>query len=161
MTNEYEDKSELDLNNRLIAKFEIPKNNKFWGSGFMKIPKSALYPPQDRIESICREIGEEVSIELEPTGLGQFLQTWTKIEQNLMQEARIYKRNVFTTRDAIMVLLNVTENDQKYGIIKQFDSIRKFRNKLVHFPTEISNTKLSENIRFMDSLWKNYKKKSR
>lgn len=30
------DKDELDLNNRLIAKFKIPNNTEFWGSEFKK-----------------------------------------------------------------------------------------------------------------------------
>ena len=43
----YDSKTELDFNNRLIAKFKIPTAKRFWGSNFDPIPKSALYPRGD------------------------------------------------------------------------------------------------------------------
>ena len=42
----------LDFGRRLIAKFEIPKRG-FWGVDFHAIPRSALYPLDDEIETIC------------------------------------------------------------------------------------------------------------
>ena len=45
----------LDFGRRLIAKFEIPKRN-FWGEDFHAIPRKALYPPDDEIETICTAI---------------------------------------------------------------------------------------------------------
>jgi hypothetical protein len=45
----------LDFGRRLIAKFEIPKKS-FWGIDFHAIPKNALSPPDDVIETICSEI---------------------------------------------------------------------------------------------------------
>ena len=36
--NEYDYKGKLDFRNRLIAKFQIPRQAKFWGRGFSKIP---------------------------------------------------------------------------------------------------------------------------
>lgn len=50
ITNEYSNKGELDLNNRLIAKFEIPNSDDFWGNEFERIPDTALYPDNDIIE---------------------------------------------------------------------------------------------------------------
>lgn len=45
----------LDFGRRLIAKFEMPKKS-FWGSDFPAIPETALYPDNDEIEAICKEI---------------------------------------------------------------------------------------------------------
>lgn len=45
----------LDFGRRLIAKFEIPKKD-FLSKDFHAIPRTDLYPPDDEIETICREI---------------------------------------------------------------------------------------------------------
>lgn len=58
------DKEELDLNNRLIAKFRIPNNTEFWGSEFKKIPKEALYPSKDQIAEICNTIRDEIDVKI-------------------------------------------------------------------------------------------------
>ena len=60
VTTKYDSKSELDLNNRLIAKFEIPNNDSFWGEGFHQIPKSSLYPENDPIEELCNRIKKDL-----------------------------------------------------------------------------------------------------
>ena len=52
-----DDKLQLDFKRRLIAKFEIQIDTDsvdFWGEGFSRIPKSALYPKNDRIEELCK-----------------------------------------------------------------------------------------------------------
>lgn len=41
---------------RLIAKFEIPINNAFWGNGFNRIPQVKLYQPDDPIKNLCDKI---------------------------------------------------------------------------------------------------------
>ena len=56
ITIDYTSKSELDFNNRLIAKFAIPNTEQFWGEGLSKIPESMLYPQNDRIEKLCQSI---------------------------------------------------------------------------------------------------------
>jgi len=53
---EYATKTELDVKNRLIAKFVIPNRRSFWGRDFTAIPWSALYPPDDRVAKLCEEI---------------------------------------------------------------------------------------------------------
>ena len=57
----YNSKSELDLNNRLIAKFEIKNIDSFWGEGFEQIPTDVLYPDNDIILEICNEIKSELN----------------------------------------------------------------------------------------------------
>lgn len=154
ITNEYINKGELDLNNRLIAKFEIPNTDKFWGKEFDSIPDSALYPKKDTIEAICKEIGSELSSEIAPSNLGDFLKLWTEFEQFILSDARKYIREVHNTRDALYVLMKYRED--KTNLLKEFDYLRMFRNKLVHKPTGISNEELRKNIQILKQLKNEY-----
>lgn len=52
ITYRYKNKSDLDFNRRLIAKFIIPTNPSFWDDGFKEHPRSVL-DPSDPIEDIC------------------------------------------------------------------------------------------------------------
>lgn len=158
ITNEYENKGELDLNNRLIAKFQIPNNNRFWGRDFKRIPESALYPKKDKIEAICKEIDQEISITATPTDLGSFLKIWAEFENHVVKHARKYKRNVFTIRDAINTVK--WDDPNYYNILTQFDALRPFRNKLVHNPSEISSDSLKTNLIGLKNIWGVYKKNS-
>jgi hypothetical protein len=47
---------QFDFGRRLIAKFEIPRDNRFWGKGFSMIPVEKLYQPNDRIKKLCDQI---------------------------------------------------------------------------------------------------------
>ena len=143
ITNEYLNKGELDLNNRLIAKFEIPNTERFWGKDFNRIPESALYPKGDAIEKICNEIGQELIIDIAPANIGDFLKQWTDFEQIVLTDARRYNSAVHNMRDAVLTLMKYRE--EKYNLLKEFDNLRMFRNKLVHNPTGISNEQLRKN----------------
>jgi hypothetical protein len=155
ITNEYERKEELDLNNRLIAKFEIPNTNAFWGKSFDRIPKNALYPENDTIEKICREIGKDLKTEIAPSNIGTFLKLWADIEQSIILKARNYIREVHNIRNAIQVLFKYEE--EQYGMLKKFDYLRMFRNNVVHKPTVISNDELNKNIDLLKQLKKEFK----
>lgn len=154
ITNDYPNKSELDLNNRLIAKFEIPNDDKFWGADFDKIPETALYPKGDFIQQICKEIEQELSTDIAPTSLGEFLKLWTEFEQLLLNDAKKFKREVHNTREALLILMKFRE--EKYGILKEYDYLRTFRNKLVHNPTGLSNEEIRKNIQTLRQLKKEY-----
>ena len=56
ITDEYNSKDSLDFRNRLIAKFRIPSQTRFWGKGFSQIPRTVLYPRNDRVEKLCNEL---------------------------------------------------------------------------------------------------------
>lgn len=152
ITNEYERKEELDLNNRLIAKYEIPNTNSFWGKSFDRIPKNALYPDNDTIEIICREIGKDLKTEIAPSNIGTFLKLWTELEQLILKRARTHIREVHNVRNAINVLLKYEE--EKYGLFNELDYLRIFRNNVVHKPTTVSNEELNRNIQFLKQLKK-------
>lgn len=64
ITYKYETKDELDLNNRLIAKFKIPNNSTFWGDKFNKIPEDALYPTDDNMKKICDIIKSKINLKI-------------------------------------------------------------------------------------------------
>lgn len=48
-----------DVANRLIAKFKIQKPG-FWDQNFYDIPHDALYPENDQVERICKEIIDQL-----------------------------------------------------------------------------------------------------
>lgn len=137
VVNDYSNKSELDLNNRLIAKFEIPNTDVFWGEHFNRIPESALYPPNDTIQSICKEIQIEVQTELTSSNIGNYLKIWTDFEHKIILKAKHFIRDTHTLSQAIYVLLKY-EPDKSY-IYSEIDYLRKFRNKLVHKPSSVTN----------------------
>jgi hypothetical protein len=155
ITNEYSNKGELDLNNRLIAKFEIKNSDAFWGKGFNRIPKDSLYPKDDTIEKICKEIGEDLTIsDIAPSSIGDFLKIWTEFEKMLLEDARKYVREVHSLRDALLILMKYRED--KYGILKEFDFLRTFRNRLVHNPTSISNEEITRSLQILRQLINQY-----
>lgn len=61
VSNDYEDRTELDFKRRLIAKFKIPNNNTFWGSE--KSLTKYLMPTEDQIETVCQEIKDSLKQE--------------------------------------------------------------------------------------------------
>ncbi|MEL7626724.1 MAG: FRG domain-containing protein [Anaerolineaceae bacterium] len=56
LTCDYGDKSELDFNNRLVAKFSIPNDASFWVSDLKGIPDHLLFPPDDPMADLCKEV---------------------------------------------------------------------------------------------------------
>lgn len=60
ITRDYLNKSELDFNNRLVAKFSIPNDRSFWGSNFEGIPEDLLFPRDDRMANICEEVRRRI-----------------------------------------------------------------------------------------------------
>ena len=58
ITDNYDDKNELDFNRRLVAKFVIPDNDSFWGGSFNRISKDLLFLDEenDAMYKICSSI---------------------------------------------------------------------------------------------------------
>ena len=154
VTNDYGYKNELDLNNRLIAKYEIPVN-KFWGRDFEPIPENALYPKNDIVKKICDEIEHKLDVNIGETSVGKFLMLWTQVEHNIMTRTHKIAPNIHNVRSAILHLLE-NEKDQ-YSLLKEFDHLRTFRNRLVHYPTEVSNNELHKNIESLENFIREYK----
>lgn len=155
ITNEYQSKNELDLNNRLIAKFEIPNTKTFWGRDFNRIPKVALYPKRDSIQKICQEIRQQADRTISSTLYGEFLLLWAEVEQLLIAKAKKYVRDVHQLRFAFNVLLKYEPNSG--DALRQFDSLRTFRNRLVHQASDIDNSQIRKSLDWLKNLKKHYK----
>lgn len=153
ITTTYDNKSELDLNNRLIAKFKIPNSDSFWGTDFKIIPSDALYPSGDEIEKICKEITGKVESETPNTDFGSYLKIWVKFVNKLINEAKEHSVPVNTLRDAIYILkkYNILQNDT----VSKIEGLRRFRNQVVHSPTDITYDKLEKNIKILSTLMEN------
>lgn len=150
ITNEYVNKGELDLNQRLIAKFEIPNSDEFWNAEFDRIPENALYPDNDIIKDICDNLKLDLQPEVEDSDLGLFLKLWTEIESIILERAKKYQRNVFNMRKALFILME--NEEQTYNYLKELDYLRNFRNKLVHNPASIRKDdirKMTENLEYL------------
>jgi len=155
VTTDYQSKSELDFNNRLIAKFQISRLKNFWSEGFDPIPRKALYPDSDAILKLCNEIKEEVGAGIQPSELGGFLQEWSGIESRLLTLARSRRERVFSVMEAIRVL-EQTESLPP-DLSSRLNAVRQTRNAAVHQPDKLKPGELSSASREIKSLRKQLK----
>lgn len=142
ITNDFHSKNELDFNRRLIAKFKIQNNKDFWGGGFDPIPKKALYPDEDKVLILCKEIQQEVGLGIQPSELGGFLQAWSDVESMLFSIARNKKNRVFSASEAINVLNSMEMLPE--GMYEQLNKIRNIRNMAVHHPGKLHRGELMQ-----------------
>jgi hypothetical protein len=143
--NEYQSKIELDFNRVLIAKFEL-KRKHFWGSGFSALPANTLYPEKDRVHAICTELKqEEIGNTIQPGRLGQFIQEWTDLENNIMTLARKQNKKVYSLREALpLILANGGINRNQ---AREINELRQIRNFVIHKPNEIETEKILSSIK--------------
>jgi len=131
ITTDYSDKTELDLNNRLIAKFIIPNHPSFWDDGFAVVPEEALFPNNDKMKDLCTEIRINLEIRLTDADIGQFLNQWNKIEKMILDYLKKrhgeYSSNLYTS----MRRLSEKEPQLK-PILNDLNTWRKLRNRIVH-----------------------------
>jgi len=135
ITTDYDSKTELDFKNRLIAKFKIPSGHDFWDLNFSTIPKTVLYPPNDKIDKICKSLNINLNRKLRPGEIGEFLEVWAELEDQLLKHSKAKTDRVFSVRAAINSLANIKLIPKKF--IYEIDTIRQFRNQLVHKPKSI------------------------
>ena len=64
ISRDYGDKSELDFNNRLVAKFSVPNHKSFWGNDFERIPEHLLFPPDDPMVQLTERVKTQVINEM-------------------------------------------------------------------------------------------------
>ena len=136
---DYDQKSELDFNRRLIFKFRIPNKKEFWGASFNNIPEDALYPDNDAFKSICEDIQMDVRRELKPGDIGLFLSKWSDIETKVINSANIegHQGSFFNA------LRNLKDlNNWDSSLLNNIDKLRKYRNKLVHEPRDVSSKEI-------------------
>lgn len=140
VTWDFEGKTDLDFRNRLIAKFSIPTGAGFWGKGFNSIPKSSLYPPKDRVERLCEGLRASLKSELQPGDLGEFMKAWTDLESSIVAQARAVSAGSISGRN--LPLRDSIELLASHGIVSGADaaemqSLRQYRNTVVHTPSKI------------------------
>lgn len=132
---DFDTKSELDLNRRLIAKFEIVSPKSFWSEGFDAIPRSALYPNHDIIAELCQQISSDFTKSASDQDIGAFLRNWSALESLLTTNLRNKSPNNTSTYELIRNLASREMLNSKQ--IKELDSLRALRNKVVHAPYSV------------------------
>lgn len=147
----YDEKSELDLNNRLIAKFRFPNNADFWGDSERMFSKKDLYPENDPIESICREIKKELFSDIARKNdisaeyFKEFMLKWVDIENELKHLYKAHNDKNFVAPSSLIKYIDDKELQYK------LNSIRRIRNNMIHnadfnrqLPIENMKSTLSE-----------------
>jgi hypothetical protein len=153
ITDDYDSKNELDFNSRLIAKFEIPNNKVFWGNGVNRISKTMLYPKNDRIESLCKNLEIQLVKSIYPGDLGTFVTEWSKIERKLREEASQRSSRLSNLSQNIEILENYNILDRITA--NKINDLRRFRNTVIHKPESVSNQELQQYLIFIDEILKN------
>ena len=125
----YENKKELDFRNRLIAKFVIPRSQKFWGEGFDSIPWRVLFPRGDRVGKLCHEIQELVRNFQENDSITQFVREWASLEDLVIKRAARGTSMSLPTIEAIDILAQEGEIDEMRQ--NELHKLRRFRNRLI------------------------------
>lgn len=157
ITYDYDSKSELDFNNRLIAKFKFPNTSSFWGKGFNKIPEQALYPNQDPIFDLCNQIKNFTDRELKSGDLGDFLKSWALLEEKIISKTRGLTKRSLSIMESIRYLFenNLMSEELMYLI----DRLRKYRNLLVHSPQKMTSDEIRKYFAFLDEAHKKFDKR--
>lgn len=156
ITTNFEAKTELDFNNRLIAKFKIPNDTSFWGGGFHKIPQKSLYPDNDPIFELCQQIKDIAERELKTGDLGEFLKLWSELEERLITLTRKESQRFLSVREAVRLLYDKQQISK--DLLYQVDRLRNFRNTLVHTPKKVSSEQVQDYMYLLEEVVKEIKK---
>lgn len=157
---DFESKSELDFNNRLVAKFQLTGGNRsFWSSGFRAYPRNVLYPPDDVIQEICETLKTDVGTGLSAGRVGAFLEKWTELEAWVMEAARSAapKEQVFSMRPALDILQR--REIASSHLVEGLHRLRKTRNEVVHRPNRVDTADVVRATTEMHDLLRNLRKK--
>lgn len=148
MTSEYPDKSELDFNRRLVAKFQVPTSDDFWTKGFGAVPNSLLMPKSDTFRDLVEGIHESSVRHATPDSIGAFLLNWQPIENLILRAANEHSPKLRSVGMAINVLQN--EGILEDQIALDLDSLRRFRNNLVHKAGKVSSPEVDDRTEFAE-----------
>jgi len=121
----FESKTELNFRSPLMAKFTIPRAKSFWSSGFEATPKTALYPSNDHVEDLCREVSARVKQDAASvSNIGQLLVEWAELEEWLLPCARQLTERNASVRKAIRALVRSTPIEVKRALLVRSSSLR-------------------------------------
>lgn len=133
ITEDVDDKQELDLSRRLVAKYRIKNNDLFWDQDTNKISSELLYPNDDReFLDIAKVIKEKLSVIDYSSSefaeeYGKFMLKWNEL---------IDVSNKKTSRKIINDYY--TEHIIDEFMYEKLKKLESFRNILVHKPSVIS-----------------------
>jgi hypothetical protein len=131
ITYDFDDKSDLDFSNRLIAKISIPNNNSFWGKKNSAIPKELLFPSNDKFQVLCMELLESIEYMINDSDYGALIKEWSNLERAMLNKFKNSKerKNISISQ----VLKWLYENEELSSAdYKEIMIIKNIRNKLVH-----------------------------
>jgi hypothetical protein len=150
ITADFETKTELDIRNRLIAKFAIPRAKSFWNSGFQKMPPSALFPSGDSVEDLCKEITTRLREEESRSDIGQFLLEWAQLEEKLLPRARRLTERNLSVGEAISALAR--DKTLPQDVATALNDLRRVRNMAAHTPGKVDNREINRAMRRLREL---------
>jgi hypothetical protein len=153
VTSNYDSKTELDLRNRLLAKFEIPNGPSFWNSGVQMMPKEALYPEGDQVLRICSQIilGSGTP-GLDSGKIGELITGWGKLEERILSITRRLTHRNLSFPEALRTLARA-------GLISpetadELETIRRARNAVAHAPDRANETAVLKALKKMQTVLK-------
>ena len=137
------EKGELDFNRRLVAVYQFVNDKKFWGSE-NPIDKESLYPEKDIMKDICNKIKNEkyylYDSGINRDSIGEFLTLWNSLEEDVRHKTN---NNNFWQG---MITLTKKKGELYEKNIREVDSLRKFRNKLVHGTKKVNNEQVQKEV---------------
>lgn len=140
----YTNKDELDLNNRLVAKFKFKNTKEFWGDSEKALTREDLYPKDDEIEALCKEVSNDLydviasrrNANISGDQYFAFMKGWIAIEKLLFEYmGRFTERQSLSSAGFIKM---IDDNDLR----KKLHRARVQRNYLAH--NVDSNTPIKE-----------------
>ena len=151
VTDDYNDKTELDFNRRLIIKFEIPMKDTFWGEGFGPIPAEQLFPDnEDQVLKAILDLKEISDRMARPGDIGRFVQLWSLLESTVKQRSRSPKKHQVNIGQAIQALIEQQQIDKTTA--SKIENLRTFRNHVIHRTTEVPPGELPPRIEELEAI---------
>ena len=134
-TSEYESKSTLDFSQRLVKKFAIPCQESFWKPDGGPIPNGLLYPTNDPVAQICRDVKTLSERMARPGDIGRFIQQWSFLEVAL-------RNRLDLSDDRVSSVAQTVRRGQQIGYLStpmaaKLQSLRRIRNIIVHRPHDV------------------------
>lgn len=152
---DYENKSELDFNRRLLSVYEFDVA-KFWGFSSSDNPISydILFPKDDQMIHICNQVKERLFYSSSPKKyLGDFLYSWNIIETELLKSTG--EKNVLSAIKSLSTQEILSENESD-----DLHRFRQYRNQVVHNLKSIKQEDILQILKDMRK-YENTKFKSR
>ena len=134
-TTEYDAKSDLDFNRRLVRKFSVPTNDSFWKPDGGPIPDRLLFPKNDLVADLCQEIKTVSDRMARPGEIGYFVRGWSLLATSL-------RDRIDMPRDQVESVVQTVKRGKQLGQIStetavKLHNLRRIRNMVVHGSHEV------------------------